>query len=186
MINAFYQEGAMSKEMYNDFRAVFQKMWNPNFMERISDTDMLLNMYEHVLVKTGIMYRAQSVFENHEIKNINDVGTETATPSSLPGLIPLDLLKFVKQQRKKCPKGTRKNKKTGNCEAKPMAKPQVSMANASVSPIIPLTPSLTPIKRCPKGSHRNKLTGHCGNVQGVILKRCPNGTRRKTGLCEPK
>jgi hypothetical protein len=141
------------------------------------------------------MYRAQSVFENHEIKNINDVSTETATPSSLPGLIPLDLLKFVKQQRKRCPKGTRKNKKTGNCEAKPMAKPQVSMAkpqvsmaNASVSPIIPLTPSLTPIKRCPKGSHRNKLTGHCGNVQGVILKRCPNGTRRnkKTGLCEPK
>lgn len=199
MINAFYQEGAMNKEMYNDFRALFQKMWNPNFMERVYDTDMLINMYEQVLVKTGIMYRAQSVFENHEIKNINDVSTET--PSSIPDLIPLDLLKPVKQLRKKCPKGTRKNKKTGDCEAKQ----KVPMAT-SVSPIIPahipLTPSaftpsvtpplshtqVTPIKKCPKDSHRNKLTGHCDNVKGVISKRCPNGTRKnkKTGLCEPK
>ena len=185
MINAFYQKGAMRKEMYYDFRALFQKMWNPNFMERISDTKMLLNMYEQVLVKTGIMYRAQSVFENHEIKNINDVSTKTPTPSSLPNLIPLELLKPVKQQKKRCPKGTRKNKKTGDCEVKPKHKEQMSQSPIISMPIenpaTPLTPPPVSVKPA------TPLTPPPVSVKRAV-KRCPNGTRKnkKTGLCEPK
>ena len=40
--------------------------------------------------------------------------------------------------RKRCPNGTRKNKKTGNCEKKSSIK-----------------------KRCPNGSRRNNKTGNC-------------------------
>ena len=44
---------------------------------------------------------------------------------------------------KRCPKGTRKNKKTGNCEKK--------IKNEIVR------------KRCPKGTRKNKKTGNCDN-----------------------
>ena len=43
---------------------------------------------------------------------------------------------------KRCPKGTRKNKHTGNCEKK-------------------LTNETGTAKRCPKGTHKNKKTGNC-------------------------
>ena len=41
----------------------------------------------------------------------------------------------------RCPKGTRRNKKTGNCEKK--------------------TTTTNNSKRCPKGTRRNKKTGNC-------------------------
>lgn len=44
-----------------------------------------------------------------------------------------------KSKRSKCPDGTRKNKKTGNCEGK----------------------STNERKNCPKGTRRNKKTGNC-------------------------
>ena len=49
----------------------------------------------------------------------------------------------------KCPKGTRKNRKTGKCEAKPEAKPE---ANVKQKP---------DTKKCPKGTRKNKKTGIC-------------------------
>ena len=67
----------------------------------------------------------------------------------------------------RCPNGSRRNKKTGNCDKKNGASP----ARAP-------SPSPSPQKRqSPK--NRGKTTG---NKQ----KRCPNGTRRnkKTGNCE--
>lgn len=63
----------------------------------------------------------------------------------------------------RCPNGSRRNKKTGNCDKKNGA-----------SPARARTPSPSPPK-----NNRGKTTG---NKQ----KRCPNGTRRnkKTGNCE--
>ncbi len=133
MINAFYKNGAMSKPMYNDFRALFEKMFCWDFTERITNTDMLLNMYEQVLVKTGILYRAQSVFENHELKNIYD---SSSTPSAKPMTPPTPPSPIVPYKR--CPNGTRRNKTTGKCE-----------------------PKIVPYKRCPNGTRRNKTTGKC-------------------------
>ena len=52
---------------------------------------------------------------------------------------------------KRCPNGTRKNKKTGLCEPR-MAEPQVPLAEPQVQ---------VPTKRCPKGSRKNKKTGLC-------------------------
>jgi hypothetical protein len=91
-----------------------------------------------------------------------------------------------------CPKGTRRNKTTGNCDPK-----------YPRSPLRPATPPVRPApqparpgaNRCPKGTRRNKITGLCEpNNRNAPpparpgANRCPNGTRRnkKTGLCEPK
>ena len=65
-----------------------------------------------------------------------------------------------KSQKSKCPKGTRRNKKTGNCDPH------------------------TKQPRCPTGAHRNKKTDNCD--PRVKQPKCPKGTRRnkKTGNCE--
>ena len=109
------------------------------------------------------------------------------------------------KKRKRCPKGTRKNKKTGNCE---------STTKKSIS-VKPKTPSPEKKrKRCPKGTRKNKKTGKCESTTKSISakpktpspakpktpspakpktpspekkrKRCPKGTRKnkKTGKCE--
>jgi lipopolysaccharide biosynthesis glycosyltransferase len=60
-----------------------------------------------------------------------------------------------------CPKGTRRNKKTGNCEP------------------------YTKKSKCPEGTKRSRFTGNCEPI-GKKPK-CPKGTHRskKTGNCEP-
>jgi hypothetical protein len=71
-----------------------------------------------------------------------------------------------KIKKKRCPNGTYRNKKTGNCEPKENVR-----------------------KRCPNGTYRNKKTGNCEpKTKKTSKKRCPNGTYRnkKTGNCEPK
>ncbi len=81
---------------------------------------------------------------------------------------------------KRCPKGTRKNKKTGVCENKvsspkapspKVASPKVaSLKVASLkvpSPKVPSPKVASPpkSKRCPKGTRKNKKTGVCEPIQ---------------------
>ena len=58
---------------------------------------------------------------------------------------------------KRCPKGTKRNKKTGNCDPKGVRLP-------TPAPVKVPTPSPVKVpnpKRCPKGTKRNKKTGNC-------------------------
>lgn len=57
-------------------------------------------------------------------------------------------------KQKRCPNGTRRNKKTGECENKNKNKK---------------------IKRCPNGTHRNKKTGECEKNQKI-----QNNSKKKT------
>ena len=93
---------------------------------------------------------------------------------------------------KRCPKGTRKNKKTGLCESINQTSEVLNKKNK------PLKTDKQP--KCPKGTRRNKKTGLCESInqtsevlnkKNKLLKtdkqpKCPKGTRRnkKTGLCE--
>ena len=65
--------------------------------------------------------------------------------------------------RKRCPKGTRKNKKTGLCEA---------IGDKIKNPFIENEPvivkSVAVRKRCPKGTRKNKKTGFCEAVGNKI------------------
>ena len=57
-------------------------------------------------------------------------------------------------QRKRCPKGTQKNKITGQCDKKSLTK------NATQRKLSP-TKNATQRKRCPNGTRKNKITGQC-------------------------
>ena len=112
-------------------------------------------------------------------------------------------------KKEKCPKGTRRNKKTGLCEPYDKASSYKTKK------------SLTPLLNCPKGTRRNRRTGICEpkivplQIESVQAKpqevkpqeakpqeakpqeakpqeakplaRCPKGTHRnkKTGNCDP-
>ena len=80
--------------------------------------------------------------------------------------------KSATQKRKRCPKGTRKNKKTGNCE--PVKKKSLSTSKSKIStPVIAPKPAIR--KRCPNGTRKNKKTGNCEPT-----KKLKNGAKNKS------
>lgn len=105
-----------------------------------------------------------------------------------------DILKYQKEltpspkkptpkTRKRCPNGTRKNKKTGNCDP-------IGLKLRKPSPKKPKTPSpkkstLKTRKRCPKGTRKNKKTGNCDpkdmeKTQSFPKPKTPNPVKPKT------
>ena len=99
-------------------------------------------------------------------------------PASIVPMMPSALSKnavvSAVEKVKRCPKGTRKNKKTGLCE------PNNVLASAPVVPAVPMMPSVVPIM--PSAVSKNVVVPAVEKV-----KRCPKGTKKnkKTGLCEP-
>ena len=79
------------------------------------------------------------------------------------------------KKRKRCPNGTRKNKKTGNCD--PVDKKSTAKSKAK-------TPSPKPVarKRCPKGTRKNKKTGQCEPIKKPTDIKKPKKLRKKLKL----
>jgi NAD-dependent DNA ligase len=76
----------------------------------------------------------------------------------------------VSKKRKRCPNGTRKNKKTGECD--PIRRSSISKSKVKTS-----SPLAIIRKRCPKGSRKNKKTGKCDPI---------NKPQPHTGIKKPK
>ena len=73
------------------------------------------------------------------------------------------------KKRTRCPNGTRRNKKTGNCDAKTKKIDVKTKKRRKVkliivkklSPKVKTEKSKKERKRCPNGTRRNKKTGNC-------------------------
>ena len=63
----------------------------------------------------------------------------------------------------RCPKGTKQNKKTGNCDAvdKKSTQKNLNMAEIPKQTSIKAKISIKKMPRCPNGTRRNKKTGNC-------------------------
>ena len=85
------------------------------------------------------------------------------------------------KKHKRCPKGTRRNKKTGNCDpvtlkvkkrddekTQPRPKTPSPKTPSPKKPTpkkpSPKKPTLKKHKRCPKGTRKNKKTGNCDPI----------------------
>ena len=78
----------------------------------------------------------------------------------------------------KCPKGTRRNKKSGNCEPK-VSKPELKKCPKTQSKK-GCEPTSKP-KRCPKGTRRNKKSGNCepkSSQKKASTKSVPNSQKK--------
>jgi hypothetical protein len=105
-------------------------------------------------------------------------------------------------KKEKCPKGTRRNKKTGLCEPYAKGESKASLPKAE-SKAESKMESKASLPKYPKGTRRNRRTGICEpkivplqleliqakqpKVEVKQLARCPKGTHRnkKTGECDP-
>jgi len=106
-----------------------------------------------------------------------------------------------KQKEKRCPNGTRKNKKTGNCDPIPVIldsqielpeQPSASNTQSfSVKPSIdtPAMISNVAAEKVVESTNTPAMISNLSSEKGKSNKdkRCPNGTRKnpKTGICEP-
>jgi hypothetical protein len=99
-----------------------------------------------------------------KLDELRDASPLTAPPGPNPSPTPLQeeapLPEEVpiiesKVHRKKCPKGTRKNRRTGVCEPKVESKVVPTFVPAVVVPV------KKERLRCPNGSRRNRRTGLC-------------------------
>ena len=78
---------------------------------------------------------------------------------------------------RRCPNGSRRNKKTGICEKKSTKKSSSKKSKK---------PSSSPKrKRCPSGFRRNKKTGNCDKKSSPKKKKSPKKTSPKTKKKSP-
>jgi hypothetical protein len=101
-----------------------------------------------------LMERSPLSPKKDELRKGSPLVLKTPSPLTLK-------VKTPSPKKTPCPKGTRRNKKTGNCD--PYEKKS----------------------KCPEGTKRSRFTGNCEPI-GKKPK-CPKGTHRskKTGNCEP-
>jgi lipopolysaccharide biosynthesis glycosyltransferase len=99
-------------------------------------------------------------------------------------------------KKEKCPKGTRRNKKTGLCDkafsssssssveaSLPKAETKASLPKAETKASLPKAKeSLTPLPNCPKGTRRNKKTGLCEPYAKGPLGKAASNTESKASL----
>ena len=89
---------------------------------------------------------------------------KTKTPSNAPAL------------RKRCPNGTRKNRKTGNCQPNGMKDTTIEN-NKSKQKKNTNAPASR--KRCPNGTRKNKKTGNCeSNVKTTTTHTSPRPNKK--------
>ena len=65
----------------------------------------------------------------------------------------------------RCPKGTRKNKKTGDCEDIKKEKKDTPSPKETIIQMPSPTEIITKVIRCPKGTRKNKKTGECEDIK---------------------
>ena len=101
--------------------------------------------------------------------------TKPKTVEKKPSTKPKTVEKKSAVKSKRCPKGTRKNKKTGECEP---IKPKIVEEKPSTKPKTAEKKPVVKSKRCPKGTRKNKKTGECEPIQ---KKGKPKITQQKIG-----
>jgi hypothetical protein len=126
---------------------------------------------------------------NDEIQPMSPIATTNASSKSTASLTPVaSLTKDNKPKKTKCPKGTRKNRKTGVCEPKGLS-PTPSLSSSLAAE--PLVAQQLAAKLMERNLSTAKLTDAKlmeAPLQDTIKpKKCPKGTRknRRTGICEP-
>lgn len=125
MLNGFYDAGIIPDNMYSDFHELFKSMFDFNFLKRLSNTEEIMTRYEELLIKHGMTVTAQKRFNNHTmfdavVNNVVDPILYKSPPKVKVASVKAKSKSKSKSKTKvkKCPKGTVRNKKTGNCEPK--------------------------------------------------------------------
>ena len=124
------------------------KMFNIGMRRHALSLGLSLN--EHGLTEVKTKKKLEIVLKT-EKEIFSFLGIQYVDPRKRIGI--KDVIKLKK--RKRCPRGTRMNKETGNCE-----KVKLKLLKKKIIKQKPPSVQKT-IKRCPKGTRMNKETGEC-------------------------
>ncbi len=135
------------------------KEWLIKETDKIEDfTASILNVYDTDTSPKNIFNQSINIVSgdhcqdgtSQTIYNLTPIKLLTPSPIRNPspiGVIIRSPLQLVANKR--CPKGSRKNKKTGNCDK-------------TVNSVVVVVPNVVVAhKRCPNGTRKNKITGKC-------------------------
>lgn len=64
VVNEFYKKGAIPVDDYKLYHRLFSEMFDFDFEKRLVDMNVVLNRYESILEKTGVLSRLHKKFEN--------------------------------------------------------------------------------------------------------------------------
>ena len=128
-----------------------------------------------------------------EIQPMSPIATTNASSNASPKSSVASLTKDNKPKKTKCPKGTRKNRRTGVCESKAFLTKGLSPTPSLSSSLVaqPLVAQQLAAKLLERNLLPAKLTD-AKLIEAPLSdekkqKKCPKGTRknRRTGICEP-
>lgn len=74
-LNSFYRARLIGDEFYNKCSALFEDMYNFDFLNRISSAEEALNRYEQILLETDILTRLGKTIDNHIIRTGRPMST---------------------------------------------------------------------------------------------------------------
>jgi len=111
-LNSFYKANLINEEFYNKCSALFEDMYNFDFLNRIESAEEALNRYEQILLETDVLTRLGKTVENHVIRSgrpmstylpSNNINIKNKKPAlskrSVSSLVDKDVLELLKDSR---------------------------------------------------------------------------------------
>ena len=113
-LNSFYKSNLIDEEFYNKCSALFEDMYNFDFLNRINSAEEALNRYEQILLETDVLTRLGKTIEKHTIRtgrpmstylpsnNINNkykYKKPALSKHSVSSLVDKDVLELLKDSR---------------------------------------------------------------------------------------
>ena len=122
--------------------------------ERESFTASILNVYDRSmnnnLYMNNLFNQPINIVSGDHCQDGTSQTIYNLTPIKFHSNSPIPLIPSLQlKPKQRCPKGSRKNKKTGDCDK-------------TVNSVVAVVPNVAVAhKRCPKGTRKNKITGKC-------------------------
>uniref|UniRef100_A0A6C0E1K9 Protein kinase domain-containing protein n=1 Tax=viral metagenome TaxID=1070528 RepID=A0A6C0E1K9_9ZZZZ len=189
VLNQFFQIGAIPEEFYRKAANLFEDMYNFNFNLRVVSIDKIMDVYEQILLETGVLYALNKQIENREIIDnkivVPDIVSIADTTPVLidPVNLTPELEDYAHKDAFEVPNGST-SCKDSNKEVNPLTKRCVKKCTAPkirnnkfrcVNPKRSITVKkskyTTNIISCSETKERNPLTKRC-------VKKCPHNRIR--------
>ena len=157
----------MDASLMSDLESLFFSMITPNYIDRI-DIDNLLNLYEFLLKKHGLLTKYGYVFDNHILKKTGQKDSSAVSTGNIDSPLSHENAKQIDEIVNTPSIVTDKIKKMISTELTPCPDDEIMNSNRMCVKKQRITKK---VMDCTKDQERNPNTGRC-------VKKCKRGQRR--------
>jgi serine/threonine protein kinase len=165
VLHSFRTKRVITEEFFKKASSLFLSMCDFNPKTRVIDMEKILNEYETILSKEGILSRLNNKFENHRL--VVKVQIQKKRKKLIVEKSPVVSLSPKLQM-------------IANLDPKPLNQTQLSVKTTKKNSYGSQNVHTRKIKECPEGKELNPSTNRC-------INKCPSNTRRNDkGRCVKK